>query len=474
MQRRASFPSRIRKLSDAVKNAIVPTPKPTDPAKRSRKISTDDIGKPALDPAYSIQDLIRPTTTQDGGRPRRPDRPRVDQRPFVIRDAEERERERAAHRQTNTVRRRPERPREEDLPYGAKGSMPIRVTPTGGAVPFPNLTKAATETRQGGPPRTAPPPTARAGGSVARDRSPPGSSRATFSPFAPLKRAASVQSARTAETAISSTARIEPPTSTRPTEHDGNTREPRGQHRAAAADKTASVYCAPAEPATVRRHGAIRRAPNTSPLHLQDRFGRSEDTLLPLPPPTPTPPPASLQRAQSLAAQSRHARERPPPSARRPMPDVPRDVRARLSGESSSAERAEPLLVPPARVGERARANLPLRHPPPALREVRLTAPDLRRVASVRAQVGHVGGAPRAEAALGGAERAVGRRRWPGEEEEEGEGRATVVYYHLTEFFKEGAEGNALPGGEGEVPLRVQKKKMGAREGERDEGPRDR
>ncbi|KAH9857687.1 hypothetical protein C2E23DRAFT_881260 [Lenzites betulinus] len=464
VQRRASFPSRIRKLSDAVRNVIAPrAPEPTEPQRR-RKISTDDIGKPRLDPAYSAREWI---TAAEGERPRRPNRPSVDERPPVIRDPVERELERKVHRQMNTFKR-PERPHEEDLPYGVKGSMPIIEAslkgPQGGSIPFParperRATREARYASAGGSPegRTTAKPTERSGESAAQDRSPPGPTLAVFSPFAPSKSATSGVSARVRETAISSTTRIGTPSSTR--QEQGGRGE--GQANGGQEDKTASIYCGPVTRtlATVRRQGAIRR-PSITPLHLHDRFGRSEDTLVP-----PRPSPAGLKRSKSQAArvlQRPDDAEHPPTPRSRPEPrDVPRDIHPRLTQNSfllsseswETAQQPKPPVATKREV-ERTQASLPLRYPP-VPREVQLSTTQAQRASSFKAQVGYV------EAVVGAAQTSerLPRRAGPAEKEK-GEGkqaarrrprkeaRSTVEYYHLTQFYNEVAEANALTGGE--------------------------
>ncbi|KAI0637399.1 hypothetical protein C8Q77DRAFT_1097372 [Trametes polyzona] len=349
-----------------LRNAIAPQ-KLAEPQSRPR-ISVDDIGEPRLDPAYLLKDLI---TANDEKRPQRPPRPGgAEMRPPVVRDPQERGSEGKTVRAVR-IPKRPERPREEDLPYGAKGSVPIQ------------------------------------------DAKSPGPSRAVFSPFAPLGRSTSVRSAR----ARMETGAIGGPSllATRPKRKDGvvtippeqaRPREGKGKERASREEVAASVYCAPNEPATVRRQGAIRRSSKASlpPMDLRDRLGGSEDTLVGSPQPH-----ASLHRSQSLATR---ATPKPMPSPspsilfRTPRPeprDVPRDVRSRfphdslfLSGSSHAepVEHEEPMLIPPApvatrRLVEKAQANMPLRCPP-APRDVKLTAPDPQRASSCRAEVGRV------------------------------------------------------------------------------------
>ena len=109
-------------------------------SQRSRKISKEDITYPFLPPQDTL-DLQVESATMSAEREReqrlrrqnsttttstqsdRPPRPSLEERPLVVRDPKLRMEEQKVYKNVNTAKR-PERPREEDLPYGAAGSIP--------------------------------------------------------------------------------------------------------------------------------------------------------------------------------------------------------------------------------------------------------------------------------------------------------------------------------------------------------------
>ncbi|KAI0743766.1 hypothetical protein C8Q80DRAFT_1325635 [Daedaleopsis nitida] len=112
-------------------------PKPPDSYLRRRplyrKVSKEEIRYPLLHPTDDMHDLLVESATMSAERdkqrsgahrpPERPPRPSLEERPLVVRDPQLRMEEQKVYRSLNTAKR-PERPREEDLPYGAKGSIP--------------------------------------------------------------------------------------------------------------------------------------------------------------------------------------------------------------------------------------------------------------------------------------------------------------------------------------------------------------
>ncbi|KAI0702925.1 hypothetical protein C8T65DRAFT_741410 [Cerioporus squamosus] len=105
-----------------------------------RKVSKEDIKYPLLHPEEDTLDLWVESATMSAERdreqrlhrqnsnatviqPERPPRPSLDERPPVVRDPQLRMEEQRVYRSVNTSKR-PERPREQDLPYGAAGSIP--------------------------------------------------------------------------------------------------------------------------------------------------------------------------------------------------------------------------------------------------------------------------------------------------------------------------------------------------------------
>ncbi|KAI0779866.1 hypothetical protein C8Q74DRAFT_721128 [Fomes fomentarius] len=138
-------------------------------------------------------------------RPERPARPSLDERPLVVRDPQLRAAEQRVYRSVNTAKR-PERPNEEDLPYGARGSIPKAFMPKqrppppaaavrasldgdserararGSSIPFPEQPSNRTQTQPQAQTRSQP---------VRRDEGPsrgrePAQKQKIFSPFAPI------------------------------------------------------------------------------------------------------------------------------------------------------------------------------------------------------------------------------------------------------------------------------------------------
>ncbi|KAI0373294.1 hypothetical protein BV20DRAFT_1050197 [Pilatotrama ljubarskyi] len=477
MQRKPSVAKRLRKLSDSVINTLAPesTSRPAATQRRTRKVSVDEISMPAPHPAYSIDGWI---TKDDVARerPPRPARPSVDQRPPVVRDPKAREIEREGFRALNTAKR-PQRPREEDLPYGAKGAVPIHLakellgeagTPEGSSVPFPTTAQGATASaypkkkpsqteRQGE--REARPSRAQKGELTAQYRFPPEPRPVVFSPFAPTGR--DVPGRRTGRAPeekhpfpeTQSTTRVGTPASL--ASDTQNRREAKGKGRTEKHEQREPAVClAEHEATTVRRQGAIRRTSRASeaalpPQHLRDRYGRSDDALVQ----ASTPLGVDLKRSQSMA--TRRPPGPPPaspspslsPNHPRPTPrDIPRDVRPyrrenftfpTLSGDSEGGEteHSELMLVPPApvatpRLVAKAQANMPLRYPP-VPRDVQLSAPDPHRATSFRGQVGRV---ERAQAKPSGGPAREERTREYGARR--GRGQTVEISIHtLTDFF---------------------------------------
>ncbi|RPD78206.1 hypothetical protein L226DRAFT_520626 [Lentinus tigrinus ALCF2SS1-7] len=109
-------------------------------SQRSRKISKEEITYPFL-PSGDTLDLLvesatmsaererenrlrrQNSTTTTSTQPERPPRPSLDERPPIVRDPQLRMQEQKVYKSMNNAKR-PERPREEDLPYGAAGSIP--------------------------------------------------------------------------------------------------------------------------------------------------------------------------------------------------------------------------------------------------------------------------------------------------------------------------------------------------------------
>ncbi|KAI0350228.1 hypothetical protein OH77DRAFT_1092921 [Trametes cingulata] len=426
MQRKPSVSKRLRKLSDSVINAVVQHSSPRGPAptqKRTRKISVDEISKPTPHPAYTLDGWL--TADERDRPPPRPKRPSVDQRPPVVLNPKAREIEQEGFRALNTAKR-PERPREDELPYGAKGSVPIQMVQGGHAiqmvqgghglastpsrdrlaskedrVPFPPTPQSATASAY---PKKKPSPTesetrpgrAKKSELDTKYRFPPEPKPAVFSPFAPMGRDIP---GRSATRATVDKAQVEPwtPSTTRvgtpasQTETQERAREAKGKGRAEPyTQHKPEVYLAKHEETTVRRQGAIRRTSRASEAalpaqHLRERFGRSDDALVQ----ASSHLALDLKRSQSMSTRrpSRPPPVSPSPSlsfARRPAPrDVPRDVRPRgdfyfstLSGDSESGEteRSEPMLVPPA----------------PVATPRMMSAPDAHRATSIRGEVGRV------------------------------------------------------------------------------------
>ncbi|KAI8999022.1 hypothetical protein BD414DRAFT_527055 [Trametes punicea] len=458
MRRRSSKTfQRIRKLSDSIVNAIVPTgtSKNAEPSTRLRRISTDDISRPRLHPEYSLESWL--TKEESDSNPRKkPARPSVDVRPPVLHDQMVRGREREVFR-TGNKPKRPERPREEDLPYGAKGSVPILTAPwlrpelavrpsmsKTNSVPFPsNLTSR--------PVKESPPP------------------REFFSPFATVGRHASTRDANTLKEradgrrASPSAQRVEASLPAGQTREEAVCPQNAPQRPAERGHAREDVSHRPAGPATVRRQGAIRRPSRTSdaspPQHLRNQFGGSDHTLRE----APTRPDLGLQRSRSMAtpqaprssssasAFSPRANTVDEAKTRPKRHDISRDIAPRsaqhspfLSGESGSAEAEEPMLIPPApvatqRMVAKAQANMPLQYSP-APRAVKLSTPDSKRVASFTAQI--VEPPPEAKSSKA----AKGLVTEPAKKDREREhGRShvrqkttrTVEHYPMTYYFEE-------------------------------------
>ncbi|RDX44855.1 hypothetical protein OH76DRAFT_1035119 [Lentinus brumalis] len=91
-------------------------------SQRHRKVSKEEIRYPLLHHLEDKPDPVENATTSDI-LPERPSRPSLDQRPPVVRDPQLRLEEQKVYRSMNSAKR-PERPREQDLPYGAEGSIP--------------------------------------------------------------------------------------------------------------------------------------------------------------------------------------------------------------------------------------------------------------------------------------------------------------------------------------------------------------
>ncbi|OSC96373.1 hypothetical protein PYCCODRAFT_1472693 [Trametes coccinea BRFM310] len=387
-QRPSKTYQRIRKLSDSIVNAITPTTR-YEPHHRTRKISTDDIGKPRPHPAYSMEGWLTKDDREPKA-PRRPERPSVDARPPVIRDPTLRERERQVFHAANTAKR-PERPREEDLPYGAKGSVPIVDAPwlrteasssRPAAVPFPS-TPAAPAKHQKSQPQPAQEDGRRPRDSeMARYRFPQEPARETFSPFATVGRAHA----------------------------DGHG----GAHRATssmsrAGNTSADAVHGQSGPATVHRHGAIRRTSRTRDAALQQvrqEFGRSEHALVQSPARTHV----GLQRSHTIAT----------PTTERLL----------------SASPATPAVAPRQAVAAKAKASV-LLHNSQAPQQVKLSAPDSQRVTSLKAEIVK----PRERSQAEGS-----RAREPAKDEGAGEQgkshvrrkvKQTVEHYPMTYYFEE-------------------------------------
>ncbi|KAI0648276.1 hypothetical protein C8Q79DRAFT_1008621 [Trametes meyenii] len=406
---------RVRKLSNTIIHVAKRTVSSTNlrttastqqssaqPSRLRRKVSVDEIGKPRLDPRYSLDGWIAHNDTQQP-RPAsaRPQRPSADECQPVIPDPARRDQEREWHKAANAAKR-PERPREEDLPYGAKGSVPIRGvsesalglslgssaqgsgsrTAVGTAVHFPSTRPYSTDLLKDAW------AVQRESESDARRGFPLESTgRATFSPFAPIVRQPSTR----ADVKIQG-------------EGTGKTCAPRSsphvvplarsevKGKARTIQQLREEEYASQDLATVRRQGAIRRPSRASdaalpPQHFRDRFGRSEETLAR----RPSPAADLLQRSQSMATRRplnmRPAGAQVPssPLAReqaraRPKPrDVPRDVEPReaysmlLLDDSSSdfTESAESIVIAPGRTagagvsGSEQRPPAPQRAPRP-------------------------------------------------------------------------------------------------------------
>lgn len=136
-------------------------------------------------------------------RPERPARPSLDERPLVVRDPLLRAAEQRVYHSVNTAKR-PERPKEEDLPYGARGSIPKAFMPKqrppppaaavraslegdsarvrGSSIPFPEQPSNRNQPQPQVQTRSQP---------VRRDEGPsrgrePAQKQKIFSPFAPI------------------------------------------------------------------------------------------------------------------------------------------------------------------------------------------------------------------------------------------------------------------------------------------------
>ncbi|KAL7283044.1 hypothetical protein ACG7TL_002468 [Trametes sanguinea] len=388
-QRPSKTYQRIRKLSDSIVNAITPTTR-YEPHHRTRKISTDDIGKPRPHPAYSMEGWLTKDDREPKA-PRRPERPSVDARPPVIRDPTLRERERQVFHAANTAKR-PERPREEDLPYGAKGSVPIvdapwlrpeasNSRPT--AVPFPTTPAAPAKNQQMQPARED--GRRPRGSEMARYRFPHEAARDILSPFATVGRA-----------------------------HADVPRDHGGAHRATSSmsradNPSADAVYGQSGPATVHRHGAIRRTSRTRDAALQQvrqEFGRSENALVQ----TPARAPGGLQRSHTIAT-----------------PKVDRVL---------SASPATPAVAANHSVAAKANAGV-LLHNSQAPQQVKLSAPDSQRVTSLKAEIVK----PRERSQAEGS-----RLQEPAKDEGAGEQgkshvrrkvKQTVEHYPMTYYFEE-------------------------------------
>ncbi|OJT07266.1 hypothetical protein TRAPUB_1895 [Trametes pubescens] len=479
MERRPSMTMRIRKLSNTIKNAIIPSSStPTGQPSRMRRVSVEDIGKPKLQRQYSVDFYLTANGDRDAPRPHRPTRPSMDERPPVVHDARTKEQNRRMKALMGT-----DRPREEARPHGAGGSRPKppRASPSKkGAIPFPIGVDDI------GPPMALAPREAthrrQTGESNTQSRSPPGPREALYTVFAPVRRTPSSLSTKTmpertqrTEDAGPSTTRIGVPSST--------SRQVVGRSAGGVAPENLhSVYIAEG-PATVGRKGAIRRTSKTSnaPLpspDLYNLFGRSEETLVG----TPRHSMAGLQRSQSAATHSTLRSARPPaPSPLRPKPaeprDVPHDVHERERTQSASSAgwpegATERVVIAYGQTFGRhsrteraqAQASLDLRCPP-APQVAQLSGPDPHRASSFKAEVGHVGVTgpsrprhvekepepePKPESVESTKRERPGRAR-------DGKGKGTThmteEYVPFTRYFDEVALKNGLVNGVPEGPL---------------------
>ncbi|KAI0648278.1 hypothetical protein C8Q79DRAFT_925228 [Trametes meyenii] len=179
MERAPSTASRrIRKLSNSIACVVkhgkfLATPQNGEPQrrpkarKRTRRISVDQISKPKPDPRYSLDGWLTKDDLQRSGTrlARRSDSPRLD---YCIPAARETTRER---RRSASVPRRPPRPqRDEDLPYGVKGDVPIRHAPSFMAFPDPSTARVFSKARD--EPSVPFPPTVRRSTSTERRTKP--------------------------------------------------------------------------------------------------------------------------------------------------------------------------------------------------------------------------------------------------------------------------------------------------------------
>ncbi|CDO69376.1 hypothetical protein BN946_scf184575.g1, partial [Trametes cinnabarina] len=359
-------------------NAITPTTR-YEPRHRTRKISTDDISRPRPHPAYSIDGWLS-KDERETRRPPRPERPSIDARPPVVRDPELRERERQVFRAANTAKR-PERPREEDLPYGAKGSIPTAHAAwlsaelaSGSSVPFPSTTqRPVNAVKQQGSPRTEEDGRRPRESEMGRYRFPP--ELAAVTPTRPDT------SLRYRDMSLDTApSRVGVPRSA----------EQGGGHGQSAS-------------ATVHRHGALRRTSKTRDAALRQlraEYGRSEEALVQSPPRVDLP----LQRSRTIAtprtdmllsaspATSATALHKSKDIRIRPtLRDVPQDVARRAKNSLAVAHEAGPVKIKkPGDSGQtvaaKANANLSL-HYTQAARQAQLTEPEVQRARSLKADL---------------------------------------------------------------------------------------
>ncbi|KAI0674968.1 hypothetical protein C8Q78DRAFT_1075318 [Trametes maxima] len=192
MQRRTSQTfQRLRKLSDSLMQAVVPSLSnkpsrdgsffeydrrgwhpPSHPEahrrpsyKNGQHVSKEDIRYPLLAPKQPNPFDINAEPSRT---PTRPPKANAEDRPPVARGSPARPEEQRTYRHANVGEtRRPERPREEDLPYGAAGAIPKALAPpyvppppaaghgrharererAGNSVPFPEDERAARQRR---------------------------------------------------------------------------------------------------------------------------------------------------------------------------------------------------------------------------------------------------------------------------------------------------------------------------------------
>ncbi|KAI0668510.1 hypothetical protein C8Q78DRAFT_1155694 [Trametes maxima] len=500
MERTPSAASRrIRKLSNSISHAVKratssgssstnpQTEEPqhqsrTAPRGRTRKVSVDQISKPKPDPRYSLDgwlanyNLNRDTRRDTSQPPQHSVQLSADGcTPY------DRQGARPRYRSASVPRRPPRPQREEDLPYGAKGSVRIRDAPSfmvfptvstttrisspaqdSPFVPFPSTLAArrsASSERLNKPLPPLPAEKQRVasegGAPVSRPRSPAPHVRAqkAFSPFAPMARGPEKRTSEKATRGVAGEISPTIPTPrsrTSPMLRRGSEKGKRDVEHVRSQD----IHRASNEQVVVYWDRATRQPPgtrtsDTALLPLLSRSGVGPSNAVVSQASTPSQATPGLRQRRSLATRASHA-DRSPPIATTPRSPlnasfsakpkprgVPRDV------TSTDHHRLSVLLGSPSTSPAQPRVrSLPVTAPYAHVAQVSTSSPTAK--PSPRPPLRPVS-PPQSSWGGPGSERTVRSRKAEREVSTRGDSEYPVTFY-LDEIARGFGEVAPLPG----------------------------